>query len=177
MTAIPSPTTSKPSDQLDVQPLGTAEEERKLAKAWMDTAAQHLRNEEYWRDQRALPAERCVRMFHKISPSITEVNALFTLPQEGEVLRTAVLAYPPPEDSGSHPKVNLAPEAQPPTTMNFGGALAALKQGKHVTRQAWSKGTLFMEMPDGPIRIAYPSPNSWPTSPEDLLAEDWTVLP
>lgn len=39
----------RPSSELDSVPLGSAEEERKRAAAWMDTAAQHLGNEEYWR--------------------------------------------------------------------------------------------------------------------------------
>lgn len=47
---------TKASDMLDAVPLGTAEQERQQAKAWVDTAAQHCRNEEYWRD-RALKAE------------------------------------------------------------------------------------------------------------------------
>ena len=37
------------SGVLDKLVLGTAEEERERAKAWMSTAAQHCRNEEYWR--------------------------------------------------------------------------------------------------------------------------------
>jgi len=46
----------QPSDDLDGVKLGTAEEERRRAKGWMDTAAQHSRNEAYWR-VRALKAE------------------------------------------------------------------------------------------------------------------------
>jgi len=46
----------QPSDDLDRITLGTAEEERRRAKNWMDTAAQHSRNEAYWR-VRALKAE------------------------------------------------------------------------------------------------------------------------
>lgn len=46
-----------PSEELKKIRLGTAAEERKRACAWMDTAAQHNRNEEYWRE-RALSAER-----------------------------------------------------------------------------------------------------------------------
>jgi len=41
----------RPSDELDGLPLGTAEEERQRAKAWMDTAAQNQRNADYWRRQ------------------------------------------------------------------------------------------------------------------------------
>lgn len=47
----------KPSNELKKFRLGTAKEERKLAGTWMDTAAQHCRNEEYWR-LRALKAEK-----------------------------------------------------------------------------------------------------------------------
>lgn len=43
--------------QLDGIGIGTAQEERERAKNWMRTAAQHLRNEEYWRE-RALAAEK-----------------------------------------------------------------------------------------------------------------------
>jgi len=46
----------QPSDDLDRVTLATAEEERRRAKSWMDTAAQHARNETYWR-VRALKAE------------------------------------------------------------------------------------------------------------------------
>ncbi len=46
----------QPSDDLDSVKLGSAEEERRRAKGWMDTAAQHSRNEAYWR-VRALKAE------------------------------------------------------------------------------------------------------------------------
>lgn len=53
----------KPSDDLDkdfpLGPLSTAQEERTRAKAWMDTAAQHLHNEEYWRE-RTHRAERAL---------------------------------------------------------------------------------------------------------------------
>lgn len=45
------------ASELDNAPLLTAEEERERAKNWMRTAAQHLRNEEYWR-QRARAAEK-----------------------------------------------------------------------------------------------------------------------
>jgi hypothetical protein len=37
------------SDELNNAPLLTAEEERLRAKVWMDTAAFHCRNEEYYR--------------------------------------------------------------------------------------------------------------------------------
>jgi len=50
----------QPSDELDGIPIGSAEQERRRAKAWMDTAAQHLRNEHYWR-KRAEAAEEKVR--------------------------------------------------------------------------------------------------------------------
>ena len=47
------------SDELDGIKLGTAEEERHRAKLWMDTAAQHARNEEYWR-KRSHKAEHLI---------------------------------------------------------------------------------------------------------------------
>lgn len=49
--------TWRASEGLDAVPIGSAEEERMRARAWMDTAAQHCRNEEYWRD-RAIKAEQ-----------------------------------------------------------------------------------------------------------------------
>jgi hypothetical protein len=52
----------KASDELDGIRLGTAEEERERAKLWMDTAAQHLRNEEYWRN-RCRKAEEVIHEF------------------------------------------------------------------------------------------------------------------
>ena len=47
----------KASDEMDGSALGTAEQERRSAKAWCDTAAFHARNEAYWRE-RALASER-----------------------------------------------------------------------------------------------------------------------
>jgi hypothetical protein len=52
------------SDELDGLKLGTAEEERHRAKLWMDTAAQHGRNEEYWRN-RCRKAEEVINEFVK----------------------------------------------------------------------------------------------------------------
>lgn len=49
--------TWRASAELDAVPLGSAEEERLRARGWMDTAAQHCRNEEYWRN-RATKAEQ-----------------------------------------------------------------------------------------------------------------------
>ena len=49
----------KASDELDGIPIETAENERRRTKAWMETAAFHARNEEYWRgpcDQRVADA-------------------------------------------------------------------------------------------------------------------------
>jgi broad specificity polyphosphatase/5'/3'-nucleotidase SurE len=37
------------SDELDGLALGTVQEERERAKNWMDTAAQHCKNEFYWK--------------------------------------------------------------------------------------------------------------------------------
>jgi len=54
----------KCSDELDGLKLGTAEEERQRAKLWMDTAAQHGRNEDYWRN-RCRKAEEIVNEFMK----------------------------------------------------------------------------------------------------------------
>jgi hypothetical protein len=49
---------SCPSDELKKIRLGTAPEERKRACAWMNTAAQHDRNEDYWRER----AQRRIEM-------------------------------------------------------------------------------------------------------------------
>jgi hypothetical protein len=38
-----------PAEFMDETPLRSAAEEREVAKNWIRTAAQHLRNEEYWR--------------------------------------------------------------------------------------------------------------------------------
>lgn len=54
----------KASDELNNIPLGTAEEERQRAKGWCDTAAQHCRNEDYWRT-RALTAEEALTQRQK----------------------------------------------------------------------------------------------------------------
>jgi len=54
----------KASDELDGIKLGTAEEERQRAKLWMDTAAQHGRNEDYWRN-RCRKAEEVIHEFVK----------------------------------------------------------------------------------------------------------------
>jgi len=54
----------QPSDELDRIPIESPEQERRRAKAWMDTAAQHLRNEEYWRG-RAQAAEDRLREMEK----------------------------------------------------------------------------------------------------------------
>jgi len=57
--------------QLDAAPLGTAEEERARAKAWMDTAAQHLRNEEHWRE-RAEKSERVLEVVRQAAELFAE---------------------------------------------------------------------------------------------------------
>lgn len=54
----------KSSDELKNLPLATAEEERRRAMAWMDAAAFHLANEEYWR-QRAKQAESKMKGNHE----------------------------------------------------------------------------------------------------------------
>jgi hypothetical protein len=56
-----------PGDELDGIALGTAEEERKRAKAWMDTAAQGLRDAEFWMKEAARLYRICKaaeRRFH-----------------------------------------------------------------------------------------------------------------
>ena len=44
------------TDVMSLYENSTPDELRRLLAAWIDTAAQHLRNEEYWRE-RALKAE------------------------------------------------------------------------------------------------------------------------
>lgn len=46
----------KASAELDKVKLGTAKEERRRTKAWMETASFHCRNEFYWKE-RTLVAE------------------------------------------------------------------------------------------------------------------------
>ena len=56
------------SDELDGYTLGTAEEERLRAKAWMDTAAQNERNTDYYRNAR----DRLYREGMRASPELRE---------------------------------------------------------------------------------------------------------
>jgi hypothetical protein len=56
------------SDVLDGAPLGSAEEERLRAKAWMDTAAQNERNTDYYRNAR----DRLYREALRTSPELRE---------------------------------------------------------------------------------------------------------
>lgn len=60
--AVPEMFATKFADELDAIPLGTAQEERQRAKLWMEDAGRYARNEAYWREKRAYPAEECVRM-------------------------------------------------------------------------------------------------------------------
>ena len=62
VTRLTAPDEPKLSDSLDATPLGTAAEERQRAKNWMEDAARAERNEFYWREHRAYPAEECVRL-------------------------------------------------------------------------------------------------------------------
>lgn len=54
---------ASPSTALDALPLGTAEEERFRAKAWMDDAARYCRNSDYWERQyrRAMEERKSLR--------------------------------------------------------------------------------------------------------------------
>lgn len=63
-----APQDCKASDDLASLPVGTAEQERQLAKNWMDTAASYARNEAYWRD-RARKAEHKLERSGGKSPS------------------------------------------------------------------------------------------------------------
>ncbi len=56
------------SDELDGYPLGTAEEERRRAKAWMDTAAQAYRDIDYFQNAR----DRLYREGMRASPELRE---------------------------------------------------------------------------------------------------------
>jgi hypothetical protein len=58
MAQLPDSRPWQSSDELDGIAVGTPEEERKRAKDWMDVAAQHLRNEEFWRGE----AQRLYRL-------------------------------------------------------------------------------------------------------------------
>ena len=64
--AVPEMFATKFADELDAIPLGTAEEERQRAKLWLEDAGRYARNEAYWREKRAYPAEECVRMLGRL---------------------------------------------------------------------------------------------------------------
>lgn len=64
--ALPEMFATKFADELDAIPLGNAQEERQRAKLWMEDAGRYARNEAYWRDKRAYPAEECVRMLGRL---------------------------------------------------------------------------------------------------------------
>jgi hypothetical protein len=51
----------QPSDELDGVALGTAEEERTRAKAWMESSAQFLRDAQFWQGE----AQRLYRTMKK----------------------------------------------------------------------------------------------------------------
>jgi hypothetical protein len=52
-----------PSDELDGLALGTAEEERRRAKGWMDSSAEFLANAEFWRGE----AQRLYRLMKRVN--------------------------------------------------------------------------------------------------------------
>jgi len=70
--------------------------------------------------------------------------------------------------------------------MDFGAALAALKEGHHVARSGWNGAGMWLELqiPDERSKMRRPyiymSPVDsqfvpWVASQTDLLAEDWYV--
>lgn len=72
-------------------------------------------------------------------------------------------------------------------TMNFGGALEALKAGEHVTRTGWNgKGMyLALQTPDEHSKMKRPYiyivPDAdhvipWVASQADIFAEDWEIV-
>jgi hypothetical protein len=77
--------------------------------------------------------------------------------------------------------------------MNFGDALAALKDGKRVSRTGWNGKGLWLELqrPDAGSKMTLPyvylnypddaqnTPNArvpWLASQTDMLAEDWGIV-
>ncbi len=70
--------------------------------------------------------------------------------------------------------------------MNFGSALANLKEGRAVTRKEWGvKVWIFIWRPDPNTQHLLPHLNlkrvdnncfPWTPNQEDLFAEDWVVL-
>lgn len=70
----------KPSSELDNVPLASAEEERVRAAAWMDTAAFHLSNEEYWKNR----AEQAEAMLNAQSGQLLPTNeVVMSIPVSG----------------------------------------------------------------------------------------------
>lgn len=91
------------SDELDATPLGTAQEERLRAKLWMEDAARYARNEAYWREKRAYPAEECVRMLGGLLfPSVIE-GQLHGPPLK--ILHDSVTSWPRPENPEQYHEV------------------------------------------------------------------------
>lgn len=71
--------------------------------------------------------------------------------------------------------------------VNFGDAIAALKQGKRVAREGWSgKGMwLALQTPDAYSKMSLPyvymrtacdNNVPWLASQTDILSEDWVIL-
>jgi hypothetical protein len=70
---------------------------------------------------------------------------------------------------------------------DFGGALAALRKGKRVTRRGWNGKGMYIELqrPDAHSKMTLPyifmktadgNLVPWLASQTDLLSEDWTVV-
>lgn len=79
-----------PSDELDAIPVGSAAFEREHAKRWMNTAAQHHRNESYWR-HRASIAEAQVDELEENSTREPSLLATLGRTIDGEQLLAIIL--------------------------------------------------------------------------------------
>ena len=71
--------------------------------------------------------------------------------------------------------------------MNFGDAIAALKQGKYVARSGWNGKNMWLglQVPDAHSKMSLPyiymctaqgDLVPWLASQTDMLSEDWEVL-
>ena len=87
------------------------------------------------------------------------------------------------ESDEKHPKED-EPKDMPVTTVDFGSAVYALKQGKKVARSGWNgKGMYIRYVPTTnslnehlEIKNVKDTFDTWVPSISDLLAEDWVVL-
>ena len=70
--------------------------------------------------------------------------------------------------------------------MNFGEAIAALKDGKKVARHGWNGKNMYLELqvPDGHSKMSLPyiymytadqNLVPWLASQTDMLSEDWII--